>query len=228
MEIHTRKAAENVRKKTIRMADLVKEAVGSASGAFLDFDPQKAREVVEKDDEINTIEMEIDKAIFECLALKAPVAGDLRLLFSMQKVNKDLERIGDHAVNIAQAAIKCCSYEKPVSSPDIKVMVSITRHMLADAITCFIEEDIHRALKVLERDDQVDELNHHMKREVIDLTKKDTASIEVAIELLRVSSNLERIADLTTNIAEDVIFQAKARDIKHHHMENLDQAIPES
>lgn len=221
MEIHTREAAENVREMTIKMADLVKEAVGCAIQAFLDFDPQKGRKVVERDGEINTIEMEIDKAIFECFALKAPVAGDLRLLFSMQKVNKDLERIGDHAVNIAQAAIKCNNYGKPISSPDIEVMVSITRNMLEDAITCFIEADVHRALKVLERDDQVDELNHSMKREVIELSKKDIASIEVAIELLRVSSNLERIADLTTNIAEDVIFQAKARDVKHRHIKDL-------
>ena len=225
MELQTRKAVENVRKKTISMSRLAQEAVAASIRAFLDFDPQKGMEVVEKEGQINSIEMDIDKEIFECLALKAPVAGDLRLLFSMQKVNKDLERIGDHAVNIAQAAVKCSGYGKPVASPDIKVMVAITQDMLADAISCFIERDVHRALKVLERDDQVDELNHHMTREVIDMAKKDITSIEMALELLRVSKNLERIADLSTNIAEDVIFQTRALDVKHHHMENLEEEV---
>ena len=139
----------------------------------------------------------------------------------MQKVNKDLERIGDHAVNIAQAAINCNGFGKPVCGPDIKVMVSITQGMLSDAISCFVDGDVRMALKVMERDDQVDELNRSMTREVIDMAKQDIATIEAALELLRVSRNLERIADLATNIAEDVIFQARARDVKHHHMENL-------
>jgi phosphate transport system protein len=221
MELKTQNEAEHIRKMTVEMATLVEEAVGASIRAFLNFDSQKAREVVEKDGEINTLEMKIDKAIFECLALKAPVAGDLRLLFSMQKVNKDLERIGDHAVNIAQAAINCNGFGKPVCGPDIKVMVSITRGMLSDAISCFVGGDIQMALKVMERDDQVDELNRSMTREVIDMAKQDIATIEAALELFRVIKNLERIADLATNIAEDVIFQARARDVKHHHMENL-------
>jgi phosphate transport system protein len=87
-------------------------------------------------------------------------------------------------------------------------------------VTCFIQADTQLALKVLENDDQVDELNRAMTREVIDMAKKDIASIEAALELLRVSKNLERISDLSTNIAEDVIFQAKAQDVKHHHMED--------
>ena len=165
--------------------------------------------------------MQIDKAVFECLALKAPVASDLRLLFSMQKMNKDLERIGDHAVNIAQAAINCSGFGKPVACPDIKVMASITQSMLSDAVTCFVQADSPLALKVLENDDQVDDLNRAMTREVIEMAKKDITSIDAALELLRVSKNLERIADLSTNIAEDVIFQAQARDVKHHHMENM-------
>jgi len=221
MELHTREAAEHVRRMTIKMAELVKEAVAASIRAFLDLDSRRGQEVIEKDGEINTLEMKIDQAIFECLALKAPVAGDLRLLFSMQKVNKDLERIGDHAVNIAQAAIKCANCGKPVSSPDIQVMVSITHDMLFDAVRCFISGDVRLALKVLERDDQVDELNRDMNREVMDLVKQDITSIEVALELLRVSKNLERIADLSTNIAEDVIFQTRALDVKHNHTENL-------
>jgi phosphate transport system protein len=220
MELLARKEIENIRKMTIAMATLAEEAARAAIRAFLARDSKMGQEVVGKDGEINILEMEIDKAVFECLALKAPVASDLRLLFSMQKMNKDLERIGDHAVNIAQAAINCSGFGKFVYGPDIKVMASITQCMLSDAVTCFIQADTQLALKVLENDDQVDELNRAMTREVIDMAKKDIASIEAALELLRVSKNLERISDLSTNIAEDVIFQAKAQDVKHHHMED--------
>ena len=212
----------------IAMATLVEEAVRAAIRVFLSPDSKKANEVVEKDGEINTFEMKIDKAVFECLALNAPVASDLRLLFSIQKMNKDLERIGDHAVNIAQAAINCQSYGDvdAIRGTDIEVMASITQGMLADAITCFVQTDSQLALKVLERDDQVDELNRAMNREVIDMAKRNLASIESALELLRVSKNLERIADLSTNIAEDVIFQTQALDIKHHgHPESGGDAV---
>jgi phosphate transport system protein len=139
----------------------------------------------------------------------------------MQKMNKDLERIGDHAVNIAQAAVNCCGFGIEVTGPDIKVMAAITQGMLSDALTCFAEVDLQLALKVLEHDDQVDELNRAMNREVIDMAKKNIASIEAALELLRVSKNLERIADLSTNIAEDVIFQVQARDVKHHYEQGI-------
>jgi phosphate transport system protein len=221
MELQTREVTDRIRKKTIAMTELVLSAVSSSIRAFLDLDLKAGREVVEKDGEINTLEMDIDKDIFECLALKSPVAGDLRFLFILQKVNKDLERMGDHAVNIAQAAINCAGYGSSVGNPDIKVMVSITESMLSDAIGCFISGDVRLALKVLERDDQVDELNRSMAREVVDMAKQNIATIDVALELLRVSKNLERIADLSTNIAEDVIFQARALDVKHHHLENF-------
>jgi phosphate transport system protein len=217
MEHQARREIEHIRKLVISMATLAEEAVRASVGAFLVLDTKRAQEVVSNDREINSLEMEIDKALFECIALKAPVASDLRLLFSMQKMNKDLERIGDHAVNIAQAAINCSGLRKAINCPDIQVMASLTREMLADAISCFVQADTPLALKVLEHDDRVDELNRAMTREVIGMVRQDITSIETALELLRVSKNLERVADLSTNIAEDVIFQAQARDVKHHH-----------
>ena len=166
---------------------------------------------------IDALEMEIDREVFECQALKAPVAGDLRHLFSMAKMNKDLERIGDHAVNIAQAAINCSGFGKPAFGPDITTMSLIAEDMLSDAITSFVKEDPTLARKVLGQDDLVDDLNGAMSREVVTIVQKNSASIEVALELLRVSKNLERIADLATNIAEDAIFQAQGVDVKHRH-----------
>jgi phosphate transport system protein len=217
MELRVEKEIAHIRELVIHMATLTEEAVVNAIESFLKLDVEMAQTVINNDSEINSLEMDVDKETFECLALKAPVAKDLRFLFCIQKINKDLERIGDHAVNIAQAALNCNSLGRPVAGPDIKLMSSVTRGMLSDAINCFIKTDTQLALKVLERDDQVDELNRSMSREVINMVKKDVASVEACLELLRVSKNLERIADLSTNISEDVIFHANAKDVKHHH-----------
>jgi phosphate transport system protein len=216
MELRVSKEIEHIRALVIRMATLAEEAVRDSVQAFLEFNTATAQSVIGRDGEINAMEMAIDKDVFECLALKAPVASDLRLLFSMQKINKDLERIGDHAVNIAEAALNCSGQCKPSLGPEIKLMASLTRGMLSDAINSFVKSDTQLALKVLEQDDQVDDLNRAMNREVINMVKRDVATVESALELLRVSKNLERIGDLSTNVAEDVIFHANAKDVKHH------------
>lgn len=225
MLLRLSKEVEHIKTMVLKMATLAEESVRDATEAFIKCDTEVAQRAIERDSEINHAEMSIDKEVFQCLALKAPVAGDLRLLFSIQKINKDLERIGDHAVNISQAAINCFGFGKQISSAQIRLMSTLTNTMLSDAITCFAKSDSQLALNVLEHDDQVDDLNRAMTREVITLVKQDITSIETSLELLRVSKNLERIADLSTNIAEDVIFHAKALDVKHRHVSEqlLDQ-----
>jgi len=221
MERHIDKELEKVRESIVRMGTLVEEAVGKACGSFQKRDIAMAQEVIKGDGEINTAEMAIDKEIFEFLALKQPVATDLRFLFSVQKMNKDLERIGDHAVNIAQSAVNYISLGvQYTGGQHIVVMMGIARQMLAEALTSFIKNDSQLALKVLEQDDQVDDLNSGVTRDIIDMVKKDSATIESALEIIRISKNLERVADLSTNIAEDVIFNTKARDVKHHHVDD--------
>ncbi len=209
------KEIDHIRTTIIEMATLVEEAVRNANEAFLKLNIELAHSVIYNDSEINSMELKIDKDVFECLALKAPVASDLRFLFAIQKINKDLERIGDHAVNIAQSAINCHNLHQPMVGPDIEMMASCAINMLSDSINCIVKLDTQLALKVLEQDDQVDNLNKSIAREVINMVKKNAASVEGALELLRVSKNLERIADLSTNISEDVIFHANAKDIKH-------------
>jgi phosphate transport system protein len=222
MLLHASKEVEHIKTMVIRMATLAEESVRDSINGFLNLDIEVAQKAISRDSEINQAEMDIDKEVFKCLALKAPVAGDLRFLFSIQKINKDLERIGDHAVNISQAAINCFGFGKKIESAQIRLMSSLTITMLSDAITCFSKTDPQLALNVLEHDDQVDDLNRAMTREVITLVKQDVTSIETSLELLRVSKNLERIADLSTNIAEDVIFHIKALDIKH---KNINESI---
>jgi phosphate transport system protein len=221
MELQVGKEIEHIREYAIRMATLAEEAVRASTEAFLILDTEKAKNVIINDRNINELELQIDKSVFECLALKAPVAVDLRFLFSIQKMNKDLERIGDHAVNIAQAAINCSLYGNAVINPDIQLMVRLTNEMFSNAVTSFIKADSKLALKVMEQDDQIDELNRLMTREVINTVKKDINTVDAALELLRVSKNLERIADLSTNIAEVVIFHSQAKDVKHHKTEIL-------
>ena len=218
METSTVKDIAHIRQSVTRMAGLVKSAVHEGIDSFLKLDSEKAKSVLASDRAINAIEMEIDRDTIACLVLKAPVARDFRILFCIQKMNKDLERIGDHAVNIAESAISCSGYSASFDRANIEVMASLAKTMLHDAVECFANSDPQLALQVLERDDQVDELNRFVYRQVIDMVKRNTASVEVLLDMLRVSKNLERIADLSTNIAEDVIFYIKALDVKHHQL----------
>jgi phosphate transport system protein len=206
----------SIRATVIEMGTLVEEAVSRATASFLERSVDKARQVVEGDGRINALEIAIDKAVFEFLALHQPVAGDLRFIFIVQKMNKDLERLGDHAVNIAQATMSCATIERPMPVGQVPTMSSMARQMLRDSLTSFIDGDPQLALTVLEQDDQVDAINRSMTRETIEMVKKGVAGIEAALELIKVVKNLERIADLATNIAEDVIFYTQARDVKHH------------
>jgi phosphate transport system protein len=216
MERHFDKEIEAIREMVIKMGTLVEESVAHSTDAFLKRDVGLAENVIRSDGGINAFEINMDKSIFEFFALKQPVASDLRFLFSVQKMNKDLERIGDHAVNIGQSVINYCAQGQAIAAPQLAVMITITRQMLGDSLSSFIRNDSQLALKVLEQDDQVDELNYAVTRDMIDNVKKDATSIEGALELIRISKNLERVADLSTNIAEDVIFSAKAQDVKHH------------
>ena len=218
MEIRTGKDISHIREKVLQMAGFVEISVRECIDSFLSLDYGKAQKIIGKDREINTIEMEIDKEIFATSALNAPVARDLRLLFCILKMNKDLERMGDHAVNIAQSTINCSVSPHPFDKENVEMMATHTMQMLHDAIECFKNSDPQLALQVLEHDDQVDELNRLISRQVIDLVQHNVASVEVLLQLLRVSKNLERIADLSTNIAEDVIFHLKALDVKHHNL----------
>jgi phosphate transport system protein len=218
MEIRTQKDISQIREKVVQMAKLVETSVRDGVDSFLLPDTEKAKSVIGGDRVINMLEMEIDRETVACLVLNAPVAGDLRLLFCIQKMNKDLERIGDHAVNIAQASINVVGSMAPFEKSSVQMMASHAITMLRDAVECFTNTDPQLALQVLENDDQVDDLNRLISKQVIDMAKHDVASVDLFLELLRVSKNLERIADLSTNIAEDVIFYIQAIDVRHHNL----------
>lgn len=216
MERRFEKELESLKTTLIRMGSIVEDNFKLGVKAFLHEDTQLAQKVINSDERINALEIEIDNAVIDILALQQPVAGDLRLILAAQKISNDLERIGDHAVNIAESAVGVA--RTPLKEPllEIPKMFEITETMLRDSLDSFVHLSPELARAVLKRDDLIDDLNRSMTIEVIELIQKDKVLIEGGLELIRVSRNLERIADLTTNIAEDVVFLTQARVVKHH------------
>jgi phosphate transport system protein len=159
--------------------------------------------------------MEIEEAVISLLATQQPMAGDLRLLMAAMKISNDLERVGDHAVNIAQSAQRLLTLPQMPVVPDLAESARHARRMLADALEAFIKGDGAAARAVCRRDDTVDALHRAVFRIAITHMMEDPRTITAGMELVLVSRNLERVADLATNIAEDVVFLAEGRSIKH-------------
>ncbi len=207
---------ESLKTSLIKMGSVAEEAVGSAIRSLLNRDDALAQKVIDADQRINSLEIEIDNAILDLLALQQPVASDLRFILASQKINNDLERIGDHAVNIAESVLSLKRFPEVRPMQEIPRMAEITRTMLKEVLDSFIQPDPRTALAVLKRDDEIDELNRGVAHNVIELVRNDRDAIEGALALVRVSRNLERVADLATNIAEEVLFYTQARVVKHH------------
>ena len=216
MQRHFEKELESLQTTIIKMGSAAEEALKLSISSLLEGATDVAQRVIDGDERINSLEVEIDNAIVDILALQQPVAVDLRLILAAQKINNDLERIGDHAVNIAQSAIPLARRKPTESLLELPKMAEIVQGMVRDALDGFIHREVRLGTKVLEQDDTIDDMNKSMTRQVIELMKSDQKSIETGLDLIRVSRNLERVADLATNIAEEVIFIAQARVVKHH------------
>ncbi len=216
MERKFERELESLKTTIIKMGSVVEDSLNRAIESVLREDKPLARSVIETDSRINALEIEVDNAVVDLLALQQPVASDLRLILAVQKINNDLERIGDHAVNIAESAesLSATTAQEPLLQ--IPRMAELTRTVLRHALDSFILLDPKLAHSVLERDDQIDGLNREMVREVIGMIKSDTRTVDGCMHIIRISRNLERIGDLSTNIAEEVIFLTQARVVKHH------------
>lgn len=198
------------------MGSLVEEGMRLAIDSLLEKNADHARAAIELDERIDALELEVDNDIIDLLALQQPVARDLRFIVAAQKLNNDLERIGDHSVNIAQSALSLAKAPATSLMQNIPRMAEIVLRMLKDSLDSFIHLDAALARAVLQRDDEIDELNRRTVRFVVETLKTSAESIEVGLEIVRLSRNLERVADLTTNICEEVVFLAQARVVKHH------------
>jgi phosphate transport system protein len=217
VERHFEKEITRVMDMLKSMADAVQHAVALSIRSFVDHDKALAQQVLDNENAINSFEINLDNEIIKFFALQQPVAVDLRLVLAIQKVNNELERIGDHAVNIAESAIHSVEQKSlAVVLPELSEMSKTVAAMLHDALDSFFSKDSERARALLIKDDEVDGMNRGIILKSIMLAKNKQQPIESAMEIVRISKNLERIADLSTNIAEEEIFHAQARMVKHH------------
>lgn len=207
----------NIKKKLIEYANLVENMIDDTLEGLLDKEKELLIKVIEKDEiASNKFELELEELCITAIAQFQPKARDLRTIITGLKINNDLERIADHAVNIAESSLFLI--ERPTVKPflDIPRMSQISVKMLKDSIIAFINEDVELAYNVCLRDENVDALRDQVLRELIMLMSSNPATIERSFQILRISSNLERIADLSTNISEDIIFMVQGKVIKHH------------
>jgi len=213
---HFHEELSRLKQRLMAVSAEAEEAVGKAVSALLTRDRAKAQEVIRGDKTINTLESSIEEQAFQLIALHQPMAKDLRLIFAAIRIVGDLERVGDHAVNIAQSADRLASYPHIVPEPEIVEMARLSRQMLADALSAFVRGDGPLAREVCRRDDAVDSLNDSVFRILLTHMMEDQRVIGPGMELILVSRNLERVADLATNVAEDVAFLSEGKTIKHH------------
>jgi len=216
METHFQKELQELKEELLKMAALVEEAISRAVRSLVKRDSDLARKTFQYEDRINKLEIAIDERCLKLLALRQPMAADLRFITSAMKIITDLERMGDQAVNIAERATSL--NQEPQLKPyiDIPKMAEIAQSMVKDVLDAFVNQDSKLARSVCERDDLVDRLNDQVFRELLTYMMSDPQTITRAVHLMIVARCLERIADHATNIAEDVIFLVDARVIKHH------------
>lgn len=207
---------EKLKTKLLEMSSLVESAIYRSITAVVQKDDTLAHDVLNNEARVNEIEIEIDDLAVSLLALQQPMAADLRLIVASLKINNDLERMGDLAVNIAERALDLL--QEPIVKPmiDIPHIAGVVQSMVRKSLDSFVTKDADLARSVLASDDAVDNLRTACFHELISFMEQDKANIRQAINLLSVVRNLERIADHATNIAEDVLFLAKGVDVRHH------------
>ena len=201
--------------RLLEMGGLAEERLRMAVTGLVDRDLSVLDKVLTGDADINQLHIEVDDRCFKLLALQQPMAVDLRAVVAAVKINSELERVGDLAVNIAEAASRTLQHPPVKELIDIPRMASIAQEMLRDALDAYVRRDTGLAQRVLSRDDELDLLKTMVFRELIGMMVKDQAIIQASLDLILISRHLERTGDHATNIAEDVIFMVSARDVRH-------------
>lgn len=216
MERHFDEELKELTKQLLKMSALVEVTISHSIKALVERKADLAEEVIRTDEAIDILEIEIDELCLRLLALYQPAAIDLRLITAIMKINSDLERISDQAVNIAERTQEII--KQPLLKPliDIPRMAALAQKMVKDAIDALVNKDEALARDICKRDDEVDNLNDQVFRELLTYMIQDSKTITIAVELILVGRHLERIADHATNIAEDVIYFVKGKTIKHH------------
>ena len=213
---HFQEELEVLQQRLLSMGGLAEERMCDSVRAVSRRDPALVESILAGDEPINALHIEIDDRCFKLLALHQPMAADLRAIVAAVKINTDLERVGDLAVNIAEAGKRYLQHPPVKPLIDIPRMGDIAQRMLRDALDAFVRRDTQLAQAVLEADDQLDALKTQIFRELLTFMLSEPGTIEPALDLILISRHLERIGDHATNIAEDVIFMVSAKDVRHH------------
>jgi len=213
---HFHDELSDLKVKLLTMSGEAEDALAASVQALLERDGEKASRVIAGDVEIDALENEIEDSVIGLLATQQPMARDLRLLTAAMKIANDLERVGDHAVNIAQSAERLIASRPIAPEPELVEMARQARTMLADALEAFVRGDAQAARAICLRDDSVDALHRSVFRILLTHMMEDPHIIGAGMDLFLVSRNLERVADLATNIAEDVVFLVEGKTIKHN------------
>ena len=213
---HFQEELEQLKTRLLEMGGLAEEQVRLAVKGLVERDRDLIDRVLVSDEPLNALHIEIDGRCFTLLALYQPMAVDLRAIVAAVKINTDLERVGDLAINIAEAARQYATHLPVKKLIDIPRMATIAQRMLRDALDAFVRRDTLLAQNVLNEDDALDALKTQIFRELLTYMLQDPVTIEPALDLILISRHLERIGDHATNIAEDVIFMVSAKDVRHH------------
>jgi phosphate transport system protein len=213
---HFQEELQQLKTRLLEMGGLAEDRVRSVVQALVERDGALVERVLAGDGPINQLHIEIDGRCFKLLALHQPMAVDLRAIVSAVKINTDLERVGDLAINIAEAVTRYLRHPPVKALIDIPRMADIAQRMLRDALDAYVRRDTALAHAVLNEDDALDSLKTQVFRELLTYMLQSPTTIEPALDLILISRHLERIGDHATNVAEDVIFMVSARDVRHH------------
>ncbi len=216
---HFEDQLQELRGRLVQMGTLAESMIERAVKSLLERDAGRHPEVFRSEDQVNGLQIEVDERVINLIALQHPVAADLRLVVMCTKIAGELERIGDQAVNICQNTGELLRYPPLKPLIDIPLMAEIARRMVRESLDAFVRQDAALAQKVLNADDEVDAFKNQIFRELLTYMMADPGTIPRALALILISRNLERVGDHATNIAEEVIYAAQGRDVRHHHEE---------
>lgn len=224
MERQADQDLDRIRQTLLRMGGLVERMISEAMAALIERDSARAQAVILEDREVNDLEKSLDEQCQQFIARKQPMAIDMRFLVASMKIANDLERMGDSAVNVAQAVEVLNHHPQLKPYVDLPRLAEITQGMVRDALDAFVRMDSHAALEVCRRDDQADALYKGLFDELVAWMTEDHDTVPRALHLLLIARNYERIADHATNISEDVIYYVEGRDIRHIRPEDVEPA----
>lgn len=217
MKSHIEEEINSIKEKVLYMGSLAEEMISLSAKILNERNQELCSQVLEREEKINKLQMEIDETGVKILALYQPEATDLRTIMAATKINSELERVADQAVNIAQTSSFHFLKEIPIAPIyEIPKMSSIAQEMVKQSLDAFAKRDVELAKSVLEKDEELDTLKSKVFEDVLDLVKNSPLKAKQFIDLILISRNLEKIGDHATNIAEDVIYMVLGKDIRHH------------